>query len=108
MSGYTSITCFFQFSPEVAKIVEQVQKESGAQLNQEDEVISYLHNKERAVMKQLHDWNNELQQLKDLHRQLGGEGDMRRLVEELQDTQHRMSELENVLNAEISKLGKAV
>ena len=59
-------------------------------------------------MKQLHDWSNELQQLKDLHRQLGGEGDMRRLVEELQDTQNRMSELENVLNAEISKLGKAI
>lgn len=48
----------------MAKIVEAINKESGAQLSQEEEVISYLHNKERAVMKQLNDWKNELQQLK--------------------------------------------
>lgn len=54
----------FQFSPEVAKIVESIQKETGAQLTQEEEVISFLHNRERAVMKQLNDWKNELQQLK--------------------------------------------
>lgn len=57
-------------------------------------------------MKQLNDWKNELQQLRDLHRQMGGEGDTRRIVEELQDTQHRMAEVENVLNSEISKLGQ--
>ena len=44
--------------------MESIQKESGAALNQEDDVIQYLHTKEQTVMKQLNDWKNELQQLK--------------------------------------------
>ena len=48
----------------MAKIVEEIQSESGTQLSEEEEVILYLRNKERAVMKQLNDWKNELTQLK--------------------------------------------
>lgn len=47
--------------------MESIHSETGAQLSDEEEIISYLYNKERAVMKQLNDWKNELQQLKVRH-----------------------------------------